>query len=281
MPLMQIREGVVDTLVWGNGSAQFTLLHASATGPKSLTGLAERLSHADRRIVAPAFAGYGQTQMGPRDGGRLAVNQAIAEAVLQSRSSDLRVLFGHSMGGLVALLSAVDEARRGTPLDALVLYEPILVDLLDVQELAQLEARDWDRDAVDQLGHHVGLGDAEAGVRYFVEAWNETSWEALPGTARQQLIDNAENIMTETAAVSTCRIDRTALAARATPTLLLRGAQSPPFVKFANQAAAQALPDATQKVLPGCGHMGPLLKPAMVADAVERFLKALASREAE
>lgn len=274
MPLLQSRTGVIDTLLWGTGAACFTLLHASATGPKSLSGLADQLSQSgNRRFIAPGFAGYGRTEMQLGDSDRLTVNLAIAREVLGSQPSCRRILFGHSMGGLIALLTAVNEAQSGRPVDALILYEPILVDLFDVRQPAQVEARDWDRDAVERLAHHVRHGDAAAGVRYFVEAWNETSWEDLPGTARRHLIDNAENIVSETAAVSTCKLDRGGLAKLSTPTLLLRGSQSPPFVRFVNEAAAQALGNAVQTVLPGCGHMGPLLKPAIVAAAIERFLQ--------
>ena len=53
----------IEVVDWEDDDALFVLLHASATGPRFLTGLAHRLSRAGECIIAPAFVGYGQTQL--------------------------------------------------------------------------------------------------------------------------------------------------------------------------------------------------------------------------
>jgi pimeloyl-ACP methyl ester carboxylesterase len=278
MPLIRSPIGLVDMVEWGEGGKGMVLLHAAATGPRSLAGLAEQLGRTDRQIIAPAFAGYGQTELsGEVASDRLEANRMIVKEVLQCRQFHQRVLFGHSMGGLIALLTALDEERRGSPFDALILFEPILVDLLDLRQPDQAEAHAWDRAVVDRLVHHIRSGDPEAGVRQFVEAWNETNWEVLPDAARRRLIANADNMAVETDAVSSQKLARAQLGTMTTPTLLLHGNQSPPLVALIAHAAVNAIPNARQCLLTDCGHMAPLLKPATIAACIEKFLQTLAS----
>lgn len=279
MPLIPSPSGTLDVLEWGSGDELVVLLHASATGPRSLKFLAERLGCAGRRVIAPAFAGYGQRELiGGVDSDRVNTNRSIVSEVLAQQYRPRRVLFGHSMGGLIALLTAMDEAQRATPVDALILYEPILIDLLDLQRPDHNAARAWDRAIIDRLAFQVCAGQPEAGVRAFVEAWNDTHWEALPDAARQQLIANADNLTQETTAVSNQKIDRARISALSTPTLLLRGTQSPPLIALTTEIAVNALPNAHQSVLPDCGHVAPVLNPAPVADCIESFLQCLASQ---
>jgi hypothetical protein len=69
MTLIQSPAGTIEVVDWEDGDVFFVLLHASATGPRSLAGLAHRLSRADRCIVAPASVGYGQTELGDAEVG--------------------------------------------------------------------------------------------------------------------------------------------------------------------------------------------------------------------
>ena len=58
----------------------------------------------------------------------------VVEEVLDSLGEgDRRVVFGHSMGGYIALMTALDAQDSGRPLDGLILYEPILLDLFDLE----------------------------------------------------------------------------------------------------------------------------------------------------
>jgi pimeloyl-ACP methyl ester carboxylesterase len=172
-------------------------------------------------------------------------------------------------------LVAQEATRGGWPIDAVVLYDPILVGLLDQHKPDQSQARIWDQGVIEQLSNHVAAGNAEAGVRHFVEAWNETSWTALPAPARSQLIANAANLVTETTAVSTYSISRPDLAAFKTPVLLLQGERSPPIVGCMIDEALLVLPNAVRTKLPACGHMGPLLRPDIIAEAANAFLQGI------
>jgi pimeloyl-ACP methyl ester carboxylesterase len=179
---------------------------------------------------------------------------------------------------MIALLTALDEERRGNAFDALVLYEPLLIDLLDLQDVAHAKAHAWDRAIIDNLNRQVRDGHQESGVRHFIESWNETNWEALPNTARQQLVANADNLALETVAVSKQKIDRSRLDTFVMPTLLVRGSCSPTLIALTTEIAASVIPNARQSIIPDCGHMGPLLKPAPIAVCIESFLHTLTAQ---
>jgi pimeloyl-ACP methyl ester carboxylesterase len=276
MAVLSTNIGAIETHSWGKGSDFLLLLHASATGPRPLTGLARTLEAPHRKILAPAFSGYGATRpndAAPRE--NTALNCAIADAVLSTAGQGQRILFGHSMGGLVALTTALEQTRRALPLDALILYEPILHGFLDPRSPPAAAALAWDRDIIALLARDVQNGAPEQGVRRFVEAWNEADWSSLPESARRQLIANAENLVRETADMPTHCPDLSFFAEFDTPTLLIRGDRSPGFTQLISAHALQTIPGAVEAVLAGCGHMGPLNAPERVAGCIEDFLAAV------
>jgi pimeloyl-ACP methyl ester carboxylesterase len=274
MPLLGLSIGTIEVLTWGSGSEHLLILHASATGPRALTGLACALQKPDRQIIAPAFQGYGETRLLETAAGRHTHgNVAIANEVLDKVRGTRRIVFGHSMGGLIALLIALDQSRRGKPLDALVLYEPILRGLLEHRSNADAEVLAWDRGIISLLSRNVREGDAEAGVRRFVEAWNDVMWCDLPETVRRQLILGADNLVLETSSMRSQSIPRSILTAFDTPTLLLRGNQAPEFVRRVAVRTLKLLPSAYEIVLSGCGHMGPIDSPELVASQINQFLE--------
>ena len=176
------------------------------------------------------------------------------------------------MGGLLALLTAIDEAHRGAPLDAVILYEPILVDLLDNCRTDHADARSWDQAILQELAAYVASGEPESGVRIFVESWNETSWHALPEAARTHLVAHASNLQLETAAVSGAEVKRSDMRELKTPVLLLRGRLSPPITALIHETALAELPSSREAILTDCGHMGPLLNHQLVAESIAQFL---------
>ncbi|MGI9409447.1 MAG: alpha/beta fold hydrolase [Hyphomicrobiaceae bacterium] len=268
--------GDVEALTWGEGEEVVLLLHASATGPRALTGLAQVLGRENRRILAPAFSGYGSTLKSNSEyADSTARNLAIAKAVLDGAGARRRIVFGHSMGGLIAMKYALDQERLGQAIDAVILYEPILHDVLDPASEHDAAALAWDRDVISALARAVQDGDAEGGVRLFVEAWNETKWHDLPAGARKQLIAGAQNLVTETAAMPGSGPGPAELAGLSTPCLLLRGDRSPAFSRLVVSRTVKAIPAAREVVLSGYGHMAPVSTPRRIAEHIADFLDML------
>ena len=275
MPVIETGIGRIDTISWGDGGADLLLLlHASCTGPRAYAGSAERLAAPDRHIVAPAFVGYGATRI-DADADRTAQHCRLAQALLDNDRSARRVLFGHSMGGLIALDAACDAAQRDRPVDALILYEPILHGFLDPGDPADADALAWDREIIEPAIADIRAGRPEAGVRRFLEAWNDTKWADLPDRVRQQLVGNADTLVRESESLPGHTLGPDDVRTFDTPTLILWGDRSPAFTRRAAANLASAIPEARAVPLDGPGHMAPLDTPDRVADAIEAFLASL------
>lgn len=267
MPLHETPAGAVETLEWGEGPEQIILLHAAASSPHALTGFAECLARPERRIIAPMLNGYGRTQMRAA-GGPIEDHLTVAAACLGLYPADRRIVFGHSMGGLVALLSAL----RHHPLDALILFEPIVIGVLDFDDTEDREACAWDRTIVRNFGSFVAAGEPERGIAAFVEAWNEFPWDAIPDAVRARLVGAAPRLAAETHAVGEQEVELGALAEFFAPVLLLQGTTSPALPSRVNRRLAELLRNAECTTLNELGHMGPVMVPTVVADAFEVFL---------
>lgn len=267
MPLHETPAGTVETLEWGEGREQIILLHAAASSPHALTGLAECLARQDRLVIAPMLNGYGRTQM-RGTGDPLKAHLAVAAACLDLYPADRRIVFGHSMGGLVALLAALQH----DPPDVLILYDPIVIGVLDPDDPADRAARDSDRAVIRDLAAEVAAGRPERGVATFVEAWNDVDWAAIPVAARTRLVESAPLLVAEATVVSEQEIDPDTLANFAAPVLLLHGTASPDLPRRAIGHLTRRLRHAKCTPLNGLDHMGPMTMPAAVAAAIETFL---------
>ena len=68
--------------------------------------MAKELARPGRRIVAPALNRYGATVMRDETD-RVQAHRGVLRATLDVHRAERRVLFGHSMGGLIGLLEAL------------------------------------------------------------------------------------------------------------------------------------------------------------------------------
>jgi pimeloyl-ACP methyl ester carboxylesterase len=256
MPVYHNAAGTVEMLEWGEGPELFVLLHAAAAGPHSLSALAALLVRQGRRVIAPALHCYGATVMHDATD-RVQANIAVLRACLDIHAAERRVVFGHSMGGLVGLLGAAGAL----PLDALVLYEPIVTACLGADEVA---LRNWDRAIVAEVERSIAAGDPESGIAAFITAWNETPWSGLPSAVRTRLVASATQLAADMRSVSYCASPLDRLRRLQTPVVLLQGALSPPITHAMSARLRTLLPRAQLRRIEGCGHMGPVLSPAVV-----------------
>ena len=267
--------GRIELLRSGVGRNCAILLHAAASGPRALYKLGAALcgDGSGWRAVLPALDGYdGSTLPDARADDPFAAHLRIArwtfEEMGREATGGKRVLIGHSMGGLVALLAALD----GLDAAGLVLYEPIVLDCLKASDPEDSAARAWDSARVDKLREGVAGGDPELGVKAFIEAFNEVSWGDMPAVLRADLVSKAALLAAETRAAPQVKLDRGMLAALSLPVLILQGERSPPVTHRMSLRLAQAIPHAVRRIVPGTGHMGPALSPTTVAAEVAPFL---------
>ncbi|MEZ5815921.1 MAG: alpha/beta hydrolase [Hyphomicrobiaceae bacterium] len=234
------------------------LLHAAGSGPRPLDRFARRLAGPGWSTLAPLLERDGRPLVG-QGTDPFAAAVALAGALIGEAPSSPRVLFGHSMGGLVALKAAL----AGAAADLLVLYEPIVLALLDPVSDREPLARD--SACIADFRACMEAGDPEAGVRRFVEAYGDGPWEALPDRARAALAARAQSLFAEAEATNRATLEAASLDALRAPVLLLSGSRSPEVLGRMTQRLAGLLPDVHHLVVQDAGHMGPVTHPEATA----------------
>jgi pimeloyl-ACP methyl ester carboxylesterase len=272
MPVISTACGDVDLHEWGEGSPTIVMLQAAASSPRAIARLGQRLADGGATVLAPALAGYGATaelvHVDP-----IAAHVEVARAVL-ARERGPVVLFGHSMGGLIALRTALAMPD----IAAVAVYEPVAFGVLDRMVEPEASAAAWDRRIAEVLIAKVDAGEQEVGVRTFVEAWNEVAWEALPEPVRRGLVAAAPRLRREVAAVTLDDAPAGIYTAIRVPVLILRGDRSPAAVRLIAERLHAGLPGSRLETLPGLGHMGPVLAPDAVAAAFTSFVRTSSAR---
>ena len=182
---------------------------------------------------------------------------AVIDALAEESGGPVDVL-GHSFGGYLSLRAAglTANVRR------LVLYEPAVVESAQPPELVarMQEAVDAGRhdEVVDMMMRevlHMPAGEI-ATLR------SHPSWQAR--------VDSAPTLPRE---VSTpLVVDQAETATVASPTLLIRGGDSPAFLQEAIRTVSEALPDARVVTLVGHQHVADQTDPEMFAEVVLDFL---------
>ncbi|MDX2157845.1 MAG: alpha/beta hydrolase [Hyphomicrobiaceae bacterium] len=251
----------------GDGPGLAVMLHAAGTGPRALDRLAGLIAPVVGRTAAPAFERDGRSIIGP-GAEPFAAAVALARSLIEVGGEGPRVLLGHSMGGLIALQTLLDGVRA----DAAILFEPIVLSVLDPADPVDCAALDWDAAVVEGLRASYAAGDLEAGVARFIEAYGALPWGLLPAPARADLVRRAPTILAEANATNAAQISREALARIPVPVLVLDGDRSPNITQRMTRRLAAILPAAEHRTIAGAGHMGPLTSPRPVAEAITAFL---------
>ena len=257
----------------GGGDTRILLIHGSGSAAKPFLGLAEALiarlseSATDSEAVAVSLAGYGST---PADTHQPIVDQHL-QVLREAMDGSCWHLVGHSMGGYLALQLAL---RLPDQVSSLSLIEPMAFGVLDRQR--DQDAIEADQRVISQFAAN-GVATAE-GIRCFIEAWNQSSWESLPGGLRSHLTQLAPLIYEEAAAVSS---DQTTLAdygELSQALLLLAGRNSPlPAQRIVERLSE--LPSATSiQWLDGAGHMSVLQSPERFAASIAAHISQCAQR---
>ncbi len=186
---------------------------------------------------------------------------------LIARAGAPLALVGHSYGGAVALLAALQHRPR-----ALVLYEPTLFALLDQEGPAPNEA-DGIRQAVADAAAHLARGDRSAAAGRFIDFWmGAGSWIRTPENRRAPIEEAIVNVQGWGTALFTQPTPLSDFGALDMPVLLMVGSESPASSRGVARLLATVLPRLQKVEFEGLGHMGPITHPEAVNAAIEDFL---------
>lgn len=179
-------------------------------------------------------------------------------------------IVGNSFGASITLRLACERPDLFRSLTA---HEPPLFALLEGDAMLQapLAAMDQRVGAVAEL---LRSGDVNAGAQLFVEtiAFGPGAWDSLPERMRQTFISNALTWFEELQDPDWNRLDLHRLQRFTKPALLTRGDQSPPFFPAVVAQVARALPQASQHLFAGAGHVPHLEQTGAYVEVLTAFI---------
>ena len=246
----------------GGHGPPLVLIHGTADDH---TRWARLLPILGERFTVYAIDRRGRGQSGAPDPATYAIEREFEDVVaVVDATGEPSHLLGHSFGALCALEAALRTDKVGK----LALYEPPFPippgsPIAPPGTLANMETllAAGDREGVlltfaREIAH---VPEAEiAAIRSLPE------WQAS--------VDTAPTIVAEVRAVETYVFDPERFRRLMTPTLMLMGGESPPFLTASTEAVAAALPNGRLAVLADQGHLAMDTDPDLFLREVIQFL---------
>ncbi len=227
--------------------------------------------HAVASLLASQFTVYALDRRGYGESGDTAPYTVAREiediiAVLDSIGEPASLL-GHSSGAILALM----VAERGQPLRRLMLYEPPLFiggcrprPAADLPDRLEALVAAGDRDAVLRTFLREGPAVPEAEIdRMQAGDGANDGWAMMASQAR--VLPHDARIAT------TYTLEPWRVRAIKTPTLLLLGGESLPWVQTDIGVLAATLPQSQIAILPGQDHLANVTAPDLLAREITQF----------
>jgi pimeloyl-ACP methyl ester carboxylesterase len=239
------------------GEGPPVIMIAGAFNPRSATAPLAAALENRFTVLNPDRRGRGDSG----DSTPYAVQREIEDlAALIADAGGSAAVFGYSSGAVLAL----EAAAHGLEITKLALYEPPYVDDTRppppadlLQQLDELLSAGRRGEAVELYQTKV-IGIPEDVVAQLRHAPFRPELEAI-----------AHTLVYDATVMGDFRLPAERMAAIQTPTLVIAGGDSPPFLRNAAQAVAAALPNGEQRTLPGQTHY---IDPEATAPLVAEFL---------
>lgn len=244
-------------------------LHANASSSSQWRALMDNLA-ADFHVLAADGYGAGKGPAWPTDRTiQLGDEVALLEPVFE-RAGNAIALVGHSYGGAVALVAAINHPGR---IGALALYEPTLFSIVDAESPPPNDA-DGIRNAVAASAAALDSGNRSDAARYFIDFWmGAGAWDATPEQRKGAIADAVVNARGWAQALMGEPTPLRAFAALDIPVLYMTGSRSPAASKAVARLLLRTLPRVEVVEFEGLGHMGPVTHAEIVNPAIRRFLE--------
>lgn len=256
----------------GSGGVEVILLHGFGTNRHTWRRWLPRLSRACRVHVVD-LKGFGAAPKPDDDLYTLRDQASFLSRWIRETDRRGVILAGHSLGGGVALLAALDLARgarghvRGLALLAGIAYpQPIsrYLRILGHPVLGPLLLRILPRRAVIRTALRMAYHPSRPVSDFHVQAYTEP---LRTRAGRRALSRSAARLWTPDLASAIRRYHEIDI-----PTLLLWGAEDRVVPLWVGERLASALPQARLEVLAECGHMPQEEVPEASLDRFLRFM---------
>lgn len=269
MPVLSKAGLRIDYADDGRGPA-VVLIHSSVSGNRQWRALTEALC--DRyRVLAVNLYGYGETTSWPAaEQQSLAAQAELVLALCDELGEPVR-LVGHSLGGSVALKSALLLGERAV---RLVLLEPNPFHLLEQagrsaawREISGLR---------EHMQGRIAEGDWIGAAEPFADYWlGDGAWSAMPERRRAAFVESLPPNVYEWQAVMNEQTLIEGYAAVTARTLVVSDPATRRPIREIVEILAESCPGWSFRYLPEGGHMAPLTRPELVNPIVREFLDAV------
>lgn len=251
----------------GNGPG-VVCIHCNGSSSSQWRPLMTRLG-GQYTVLAPDTHGAGRGPAWPTER-LLSLRDEVAliEPVF-ARAGRPFALVGHSYGGAVALMAALECPER---VSALVLYEPALFALVDADTPPPNEA-DGIRITVSDATAALAAGNRNSAAEIFIDYWmGKGAWATKPEAQREAIEASVTNVAGWGNALFGESTPLTAFQSLQMPVLLMQGSDTTPSARAVSALLMQVFPRLETLTFDGLGHMGPITHPTLVDAAIEEFL---------
>lgn len=199
------------------------------------------------------------------------VHAADLAALIESLDAGPVHLFGHSIGGVTALVLA---ARRPDLVRTLILGEPPLLTWLGGSAEGRAMVASFMANALEPAQRAFQQGGMEEGVRRFLDGViGPGAFDQIPVPVQATILQNAPELKVQVLTpprilFSTLTCDD--LSRMTMPVLLLEGELSPPMFSSVADEIASCLPTVERATIPGVSH--DLYNPPVFQETVLGFL---------
>jgi 3-oxoadipate enol-lactonase len=259
----------------GVGGRPLLLLHGFTGAKEDFTEWLDPLAAAGWHAVAPDHRGHGESSKPESDDAySFSILADDALALADALGWPQFTLLGHSMGGMVAQVMAIDSPQRLTGL-VLMDTSPGPVQGLDPEVVATVSSivRDRGMDGLaDLLGQATSPLETPAHRRLLAErpGYAEFGDRKLRATSPHLYAAMSARFVD-----TPDRLDDLKGLPDTLPTLVIVGDQDRPFIGASNHMVA-AIPDATLAVIPDAGHSPQFENPEAWWEALSTFLDTIA-----
>ena len=255
-------------LTLGQGPRRVLALHCTMAYGGAWSGFAKQLGDGFT-LIAPDMPSHGTSVDWDETSD---LSDTVCAASLEEMDEAPMDIIGHSFGAVIALRLAVQHPEK---VRSLTVIEPVFF----------AAALAFDPQATRDHGAQAGpylealrAGEYELAARLFNRMWSAggPKWDNLSERTRAAM---ARAIHVVPGQHSFLFDDTSGLLAKGgldavkAPTLIIRGSLANPAIVAVNNALAQIMPNATQSVIEGAGHMAPISHPNEVAAVWSRFAK--------
>jgi pimeloyl-ACP methyl ester carboxylesterase len=253
-------------------------LHANASTSGQWRGLMERLAEPRDplaptwRVLAPDLYDSGKGLRWPSDSVIRLRDEVAMLAPVLARAGSPFSLVGHSYGGAVALMAALENPGS---VKALALYEPTLFALIEAEGFTSNDA-DGIRGAVAGAVQALEAGDEQLAAERFIDYWmGAGAWAKTPEERKPAIASSVLNIRRWAYALMREPTPLAAFRALDMPVLYMLGKRSTAAAHGVAKRLIPVLPRVEVVEFDNLGHMGPVTHPQPVNDTIARFLESI------